>query len=265
MRVEHAHRGCRHGGDLGVALRRAVPELPGTVQLVAEAPQPHIVGIRGTVARALVGKCGAVRMVRVFEQLQRGRGVAEAEVGGEHRLDARRAAPGGELVGAELVRLDRLPGQVEPTRTPIAGADAVSPVVAGDEVAAGVAHHRHAELAHQLQHVTTEAFGGRRRMPRLVDASVHAAAEVFDERAEKAGRRRADGGAEGDSDTIARDGIGGRMHMTHRRCPHFIGEVDSNGTRVNAPMSRSTRSPVLSRFHLDEMLFDRHHAKYTSL
>ena len=117
---------------------------------------------------------------------------AGAEVDREHRLDPGRAAPGDELVGAEGVGLGREPGEVEAPGPRLERADAVLPVVAGDEVAAGIAHHRGAELAHQRQHVLAEALRVGGRVAGLEDAAVDAAAEVLDEGAEQAAVGRAD-------------------------------------------------------------------------
>ncbi len=72
---------------------------------------------------------------------------AGAEIDAEHGLDADLPAPVDEFVGAEGVRLGREPREVEPPGPVLLGADAVLPVVAGQEVAAGIAHDSRAELA----------------------------------------------------------------------------------------------------------------------
>ena len=117
----------------------------------------HAVRLLPAVRAAQVGQRGAARMVAVLDQVARGVRPARAEVDREHRLDAGRPAPVDELVGAERVGLGRQPGEVEPPRPALARADAVLPVVARDEVAAGVAHDRRRQLAHQRQHVAAEA------------------------------------------------------------------------------------------------------------
>ena len=66
-------------------------------------------------------------------------------------------------------------------------ADAVLPVVAGDEVAARVADDRRPELANELEHVAAEALLGRRRMLRLEEPAIDAPAEVLDEGPEEPG------------------------------------------------------------------------------
>ena len=88
-----------------------------------------------------------------------------------------------------------------------AGPDAVLPAVAGDEVAAGVAHDGHAQLARQLEDVAAEAVLVGRRVAGLVDARVDAPAHVLDERAEEA--------AVDLGDLVA--GVGG--HASGRRRP----------------------------------------------
>src|SRR5690606_40345384 len=65
----------------------------------------------------------------------------------------------------------------------------VLPAVAGDEVAAGIAQHGHAEFPDQLQHVAAEPVGVRARMLRLEDSRVDAASQVFGEGAEDAAAR----------------------------------------------------------------------------
>ena len=137
------------------------------------------------VRAAQVGQRGAARMVAVLDQVARGVRTARAEVDREHRLDAGRPAPVDELVGAERVGLGRQPGEVEPRRPALARSDPVLPVVARDEVAAGIAHDRRRQLVHQRQHVAAEPALVRLGMPGLEDAPVDAAPEVLDERAEQ--------------------------------------------------------------------------------
>ena len=87
-----------------------------------------------------------------------------------------------------------MPRAVEAHGARLARADAVAPVVAGEEVAAGVAHERHAQLANELEHVAAEALVVGRRVPGLVEARVDRAAEVFDEGAVELVGDGADGG-----------------------------------------------------------------------
>ena len=75
----------------------------------------------------------------------------------------------------------------------VARSDAVLPAEAGDEVAAGVADGRDAELLDELDDVAAEALGVGRRVPGLVEPVVDAPAEVLDERAEESRVDGADG------------------------------------------------------------------------
>ncbi len=68
-----------------------------------------------------------------------------------------------------------------------AEADAVFPLVGGDEVAAGVTYHGDVELANEGEHVPAEALGVGFGVAGLVDAGVNGAAEVFDEAAVETG------------------------------------------------------------------------------
>ena len=107
------HRPGGLGGEAAVLVGRLVADLPRAVHLVAEAPELDAVRLGGAVLRARSerpcrpGGC-STRAGR------RPRQAAGAEVDGEHRLDAGASGPGHELVGADLVGLDRLPGEVEP-------------------------------------------------------------------------------------------------------------------------------------------------------
>ena len=126
----------------------------------------------------------------------------------------------------DLVRLERVPREVEPLRPPLARADAVLPPVAGDEVATRVADGGYAELAYEIHDVGPESVRVRRRMPGLVDPVVDAPAEVLDEGAEQAAVQRTDDLAGIDDDL------------------HFI--LRSHALDLPTPLS-----PEPSRAHLD--------------
>ena len=149
-------------GDAAVFVGGLGLHLPRPVHLVAEAPELDVVRLVPAVLAAQIGQRRAARMVAVLDQVARRIAAARAEIDRQHRLDARGAAPVDEFVGAELVGLGRHPGEVEPARALRDRADAVLPVVAGDEVAARIAHDRRRQLAHQRQHVPAEALARRR-------------------------------------------------------------------------------------------------------
>src|SRR5690606_16049315 len=137
----------RLGGEPTVLGGGRVPDLPRAVHLVAQAPQLDAERVRAAVGPAQVGVLRATGVVGVLQDVAGLLDAAGAEVDRHHRLGARRLRPAGELAETELVGLDRAPGPVEPARPLLLRADPVLPVVAGDEVAAGVAHDGGAELA----------------------------------------------------------------------------------------------------------------------
>ena len=83
---------------------------------------------------------------------------AGAEVHPQQRLGPDRATPVDEIVGAELIRLDRVPRPFEHRRPLRLRANAVEPVVAGHEVAARVASDRNAKLLHLADDVAAESL-----------------------------------------------------------------------------------------------------------
>ena len=107
-------------------------------------------------------------MVAVFDQAPRIVRPARAEIDRQHRLDVREPAPVDELVGAERIRLERQPGELHAARALLDRADAVLPIVAGDEVPAGIAHDRSAPArararARRHESLRAEPSDGRAR------------------------------------------------------------------------------------------------------
>ena len=178
---ERLHRLRGLVGEPAVFLRDLVADLPGAVHLVAEAPHPDAVGLLDAVAAAQVAPGGAARVVAVLGEGTGGVQVARAEVDGEHHLDAGLLRPFRELVDADLVRLLRAPGEVEPDGALVLRPDAVLPVVGGDEIAARVADRRDLQRLDEVEHVIAEAVLVGRRVARLVDAGVDRPAHVLDE------------------------------------------------------------------------------------
>ena len=191
-RVGQLHRPGGPRGQCAVVGGAAVADLPGSVHLVAQAPQAHVVRLGGAMGAAQVRETGAARVVAVLQEVDRLLRPAGPEVDREHRLGPDLAAPGDELAGAERVGLDRVPGQVQAAWPLRVRSDPVLPAVAGDEVAAGVAQHGGAQLADQVQHVGAVATLVGVAMPRLEEPGVHAPAQVLDERAEEPGVDRTD-------------------------------------------------------------------------
>ena len=191
-RIDQAHRlgGLRR--DPAVLVGRLVADLPVAVHLVAQAPDPHAVRLGRAVLHPQVRPVGTAGMVAVLHQPRRGLGVPGAQVHCQHRRRSGPPGPGAEFVRAHRVRLDGAPGQVQPDRPFLHRADAVLPAITGYEVPARIADDRHAELPCQIGDVLPEPVLIRRRMLRLVDAGVDAAAEMLDERPVHPGVDRAD-------------------------------------------------------------------------
>ena len=128
----------------------------------------------------------AAGVVGVFEEVEGLLQAAGAQVHGHVRFDADGAAELHELAEPELVGLGGAPGEVQASRPVLLGAHAVFPAVAGDEVPAGVADHRRAELADEVQDVLPETVVVRRGVVGFVDAGVDAPAKVLHEGPEQA-------------------------------------------------------------------------------
>ena len=161
-----------------------VADLPGAVHFVAETPVFDVVGIGDAVFAAEFAPAGALGLIAVFDEGGGLFGSAGAEIQAHKRLSADELAPGHEFVGAELIGVEGVPGFVEDGGAILLGADAVEPVVAGDEIAAGIANDGNRELANFVHYVFAEAVGVGEFGLRVVDAVVDAAAEVFQEGAE---------------------------------------------------------------------------------
>ena len=173
-------------GAQRVLLGGHVAELPETVHLVAQAPQRHGVRLGAAVGGAQVGVACPDRGVAVLHPVAGLLGGAGAQVDRQHRLPVQLAAQPDELVGPEAVRLDRLPGQLAQRESLVLRADAVAPVVAGDEVAARIAHDRHFQFAQRVEDVRAQSVGVRVAGLRIVDPAVDRAAHVLQKTAEDA-------------------------------------------------------------------------------
>ena len=102
---------------------------------------------------------------------------------------------------SEGVRLQGVPGAVEPCGRSFPGTYTVFPVISGHEVAAGVADDSGPEFLDELEHVLAETVFVGLRVARFVDSGVNAAAHVLNEGAKKAAGHFPDGevSVQGDS------------------------------------------------------------------
>ena len=133
-----------------------------------------------------IGKSGAAWMVAIFDQIARGIAVPRAEIDSQHRLDVGGLAPVDKLVGAKAIGLGRAPGEVETLRPIRHRPDAVLPIVAGDEIATGIAHDGRRQFLDQGEHVLSETLLVRLGVIGLVEAAIDAAPEMLDEGTEQA-------------------------------------------------------------------------------
>ena len=120
-------------------------------------------------------------MIDVLDKITRRIETARAEVDRQHHLGVGRLAPVGEFMHADLIALRGVPVEIEPDRPLLLGADAVFPVIGGDEIAARVAHHRDIELLDQPDDVLAHAIGVGGLVVGLIDAGIDGAAEMLEE------------------------------------------------------------------------------------
>ena len=193
VRVHEAH-------GLGCFLRQAavflgglVADLPRPVHLVAQAPELDIERILVAVPGAEVRPVAAAGVVGVFHYLAGRVHSPGAQVDGFHDFRTGLAGPVHEFMQAERVGLHSVPGAVQTAGPVLPRADAVFPVITGDEVAAGVPDDGGAEFLDELEDVKAEAVLICFRVAGFIDAGVNAAAHVLHEGAEEAAGYFADG------------------------------------------------------------------------
>ena len=161
-------------------------ELPGPVNLVAEAPDLDVPRLIAAVGAAQVGIVCVIGLVAILDPVAGFVDGAEAGVDADIRLGADPFAVAQELVGAEAVRFQGAPGVIAPHGALLSGAYAILPMVAGDEVATRPAEQGNAEALDGVDHVLAETVGIGQRAPFVIDAAINAATEVFGEVAEQA-------------------------------------------------------------------------------
>ena len=119
-------------------------------------------------------------MIGVFDDIPGRIRTTGAEIYGIHEFGFGFFRPIAELMQAYFIGFRSEPGQIQPLRPLIPGADGILPVEAGHKVAARIAHHRNVQLPHHVDHVPAETVFVRRGMIRFIDAAVHRPAEVLD-------------------------------------------------------------------------------------
>ncbi|MDI2022050.1 hypothetical protein PJL18_02579 [Paenarthrobacter nicotinovorans] len=176
------------GGFLGqtaVFIGCLVPDLPRAVHLIAEAPELDVERVLVAVLRPEVRPVRASAVVGV---LHNGAGFLDslgAKVDGFHDFGAGLPGPVHEFVQSKGVGLHGVPGAIQAAGPVFPWTDPVFPVVAGDEVAAGVSDNGGAEFLDELEDVLAEAVLVSLRVPGFVNPGVDAAAHVLHEGAEE--------------------------------------------------------------------------------
>ncbi len=190
--VDVTHHLRRLLGADGVLVGGDVPQLPGAVHLVAQAPELHPMWIGAAVGDAPVGVLGSGWAIAVFHPVAGLLWRAGAQVDGEHRRPVHLSTELDVFVRAELVGLDALPGQFAHDGPLLAGANPVHPVVARGEVATRVAHGRHVQSSESFQYVGAEALGISVGAVRVIHTFIYGSPHMLQEPAEDARVHRAD-------------------------------------------------------------------------
>ena len=191
VRPAHDLGGLRR--DAAIFLRTVGPRVPGSVHLIAQAPELDAMRLIPAMRPAEFRQCGAARVIAVLDEVAGILRSPRGEVDNEHGLDAGEAAPVDELVGAESVGFDRLPSVIEAPRPLPDRTDAVFPSIGGDEVSAGILDDCGTKLLDEIEHVAAKPplVGGG--VARLVNAAINAAPEMLNEGAKQARVDAADG------------------------------------------------------------------------
>ena len=169
-------------GDVAVLVRGLGAGLPGAVHLVAQAPDAEVVRLLVAVGDAQVAPVRAAGEVAVFDQVRGLLGRAGAQVHRDHGVGPGLLAPVGELVDAELVRLQARPGVVQAAGALVLGADAVLPMVFVCKAAARPTEYRNFDLLQGLYHVVAHSVSIRNGgVFSYIQALINAAAQVLGE------------------------------------------------------------------------------------
>src|SRR5260370_10056325 len=169
-----------------------MPNLPGPVHFVTQAPVADVVRLRKSVLTAQFAPFRSFVNVAIFHEGSRLLGSPRTQIESHQRFRACSLAPSHELIGPELVRVHGIPSLVVYTRPILLWPHAVQPVVPRDEVAAGITDDGNAEFPHFLQHIFAESIGAGHLGPRAVDALVDRAPQLLEKTPETITRQRGD-------------------------------------------------------------------------
>ena len=94
-------------------------------------------------------------------------------------------APSHEFIRTELICVGGVPSFIQHARAALLGADAVEPVVAGNEIAARIANDGNSHLAHFFHNVLAESVGIREFRAWIKYAFVNRTSQVLQERSKE--------------------------------------------------------------------------------
>ena len=192
-RIHVAHLAGGVGGLEAIFLGRHVPDLPGAIHFVAQAPVAHFVGIGNSVLAAQIAPASSLLHVAILDERGGFFGRSGPQIQAHERFGAGGFTPGKKFVGSELVRLGGVPSFVENARPTLFWTDAVEPVIAGNKITSRITNDRNTQLADFAEHVLAKTVGVGEFRPGLVDAFVDGASEMFEKRPEQVAIKRRDG------------------------------------------------------------------------
>src|SRR5438105_15812294 len=131
-------------------------DLPGPVHFIAEAPVSNFVWFRIAMLSSEVAPLGTFLDVAILHQSCCLLGRARAEIQAHQRFGADGFAPGHEVIGAKLIGVQRIPRFVENKRPIFLWPNSIKPVVAGNEVSAGIANDGNAEFLDLAEDIRTK-------------------------------------------------------------------------------------------------------------
>ena len=179
------HRLHRLGGlrrEMPVLPRLLVPGLPGSIHLIAHAPQLDAVRILVPVLFAEIRIVGIGIEIAVFQQIEGIRHPARPQIHRHHDIRAGFLRPLGKLVDPDFIRLIRPPGQVQSRPALRLRSHGILPAEVRDKISTRIPHNRHAKLLHQLNHILAESVLVRGRVSGLIDTRVYRSSKMLDER-----------------------------------------------------------------------------------
>ncbi len=183
--IDVAHLASGIGGLEAVFGGRHVADLPGTVHFITETPVLNAVRFGDAVLAAQIAPMRSFFHVAVFNQgsgLFRG---SRAKIQTYQRRSAHRATPGNKFVGAELIGLDGVPGLFQHTGTIFSRSHTIQPMVAGDEVASGIANDGNSQVLYFFQDILAKPVRIRELGVWVVNTPVNRAAKMLEEGAKE--------------------------------------------------------------------------------